>query len=427
MLEVREGLKMSRRLCTVLALFLTFSSLPFTARAKWWIFGQSENVISTRYLYLNGVSYDELGDKVVLYADALENGQAVLRGKAATSVSAVGAVQVSRDNKTTWEKAKRSPDGTFEYLWRPETGASYTLYVKIIDTTGKTNDIEATRKIVTLSDRSIRSLITAALEKLAASYMAEDPRAFMALVSENYAADSTILDRAIRKDFNLFDNLSLSISLTAATSGGGGKVFAPVSYRRSLVSTKTGKAITDSGSTEFVFSIEGEAAKVFSMKQPLLFGLSDAENVATGSTLGEGPFVVVGSDGSATVTTPGVSPTSGGVAPLSGGGGVAGAPGPKIVDLSTYPLAQKHHLVILDFTQPVDTPFDIIVEESLAQGGPWSVVKETTMPSNTGKDVRVVVMSDAIAQKATFLYYRVIIEKDGKKLMPSNVAVWDNR
>lgn len=50
------------KLLAITLLCLTFTN---TAEAKWWIFGQSENEISTRYLYLNGISYDELGDKIM--------------------------------------------------------------------------------------------------------------------------------------------------------------------------------------------------------------------------------------------------------------------------------------------------------------------------------------------------------------------------
>lgn len=49
-----------------------------------------------------------------------------------------------------------------------------------------------------------------------------------------------------------------------------------------VISTKTGKSYTDRGTTEFVFKIGDKGPKVYSMKFPLIFGLSDAGNVATG-------------------------------------------------------------------------------------------------------------------------------------------------
>ncbi len=44
----------------------------------------------------------------------------------------------------------------------------------------------------------------------------------------------------------------------------------------------TGKLLSDKGITEFVFKLGDGGLKVYSMKFPLIFGLSDASNVATG-------------------------------------------------------------------------------------------------------------------------------------------------
>jgi hypothetical protein len=276
------------KLLAITLLCLTFST---AADAKWWIFGQSENEISTRYLYLNGVSYDELGDKVTVYRETLPEGQLVLRGKAGTTSSQVAVVQVSRDGKATWKEAKRSDDGTFEYGFKPEIGKSYLMYVKIMDTTGKSNDVEATRKEVTVSDQNISVLVRKALDDLIAAYRAEDPRGFMNLVSPDFAADSAILDRAIRKDFTAFDNIDLRYTLNNVTSAGSGKVFVSLSFTRGVTSSRSGKTLTDKASTEFVFSMEDKGAKVFSMKNPLIFGLSDAENVATGTVPSSEPTI----------------------------------------------------------------------------------------------------------------------------------------
>lgn len=277
---------------------IAFICLAFTgvAEAKWWIFGQTENEISTRYLYLNGVSYDELGDKVTVYRETLPDGRLVLRGKAGTTSSQVGVVQVSHDGKATWQEAARSDDGTFEYGFKPEIGKSYLMYVKIMDTTGKSNDVEATRKEVTVSDQNISAVIRKAMDALVSAYRGEDPRGFMAQVSPDFAADASILDSAIRRDFTTFDNIDLRYTLNNVSASSGGKVFVAISFARSITSTKSGKTLSDKASTEFVFSLEGNTAKVFSMKNPLIFGLSDAENVATGTVPNSEPTIRISND-----------------------------------------------------------------------------------------------------------------------------------
>lgn len=265
-----------------LMLITLLALLPATSHANWWIFGQSENEISTRYLYLNGVSYEELGDKATIYRETMENGQITLRGNASTHSSAVGSVQVSSNNKESWEKARKTSDGSFEYSFRPETGKTYVLYVKIIDTTGKSNDVDATRKELTISDQNISNLVRKAMDELISAYRAEEPSRFMALVSENFAADPSVLDRAVRNDFAAFDNIDMRYTLNNVTATKG-QIYAAFTFSRKLTSTRTGQTFSDSGISEFIFTLGEKGPLVFSMKNPLLFGLSDASEVATGT------------------------------------------------------------------------------------------------------------------------------------------------
>lgn len=384
-----------------------------SAEAKWWIFGQAENEISTRYLYLNGVSYDELGEKVTIYKEVLPEGRLVLRGKAGTTSSQVGVVQVSRDGKATWEEASRSDDGTFEYGFVPEPGKTYQLYVKIMDTTGKSNDVEATRKEITLSDRNISSLIRKALDDLIAAYRAEDPRGFMNLISPDFAADSAILDRAVRRDFSLFDNIDLRYTLNNVSSGSGGNVFVSLSFTRSITSTRQGTTLSDRGTTEFVFAMEQTGPRVFSMKNPLIFGLSDAENVATGTVPSSDATITVASDGTVTIGRP-----------AGGGGGTIPAP----MNLVAANSAPNHHLVELTFSTTMDELasqgfYEVVVEESLGSNGPW---QEATRKDF---DTYIQVTSDYIAQQAAVLYFRAkIVRIAGGESSPySNIVSFDNR
>lgn len=396
----------------ILVITLCCFMLTSAAEAKWWIFGQSENEISTRYLYLNGVSYDELGDKVTIYKETLPEGRLVLRGKAGTSSSQVGVIQVSLDNKTTWREAARSDDGSFEYGFVPELGKKYLMYVKIMDTTGKSNDVEATRKEVTLSDQNISAVIRKAMDDLVGAYRGEDPRGFMAQVSPDFAADAAILDSAVRRDFSLFENIDLRYTLNNVSAGAGGKVFVAISFSRSITSTKSGKTLTDKASTEFVFSMDDKGAKVFSMKNPLIFGMSDAENVATGTVPNSEPTINVERDGTATIGTP-----------PAGGGGI---PAPMNLVVANH--APNHHFVDLTFTTPMNEAasqglYDVVVEESLSMNGPWQEAERKDF------DTFVRVMSDNIAQKSAILYFRAkIVRNAGGESSPySNVVTFDNR
>ncbi|MBI4847128.1 MAG: hypothetical protein HY808_00930 [Nitrospirae bacterium] len=267
----------------IAALIMTFM-LSASAEAKWWIFGQSNEEVSINYLYINKVASEEGGPKLVIYKESLSDGMITVNGKASVRKGKIGGVRVTTDNKEKWEDAKFSDNGAFEYLFRPETGKSYVIYVEIMDTAGKTNDIESTRKEVTVSDESVQSLIKEALDRMIEAYRNENAGLFMSYVSEEFAGDAVNLDRAIRKDFSAFDNIDIRYTINNIASNDKG-VFVSLNFNRTVISSRSGQTFTDKGITEFVFRNGEEGPKVYSMKNPLIFGLSDAAEVATGTVM----------------------------------------------------------------------------------------------------------------------------------------------
>ena len=287
-------MKRTFMLLLILALILGFGS---QGEAKWWIFGQSNEEVSFSYLYLNSVSYEESGPKVSVPKSSLQDGQLRINGKARVGKGKVGGVRISLDNRATWQDAKVADDGTFELLFRPELARMYVLFVEVIDTVGKSNDVEKTRKELTVIDSNAQQLVKSTLDELLAAYRSEDPARFMKLVSEDFTGDSTNLDRAIRKDFSAFDNIDLRYTFNNISIDPTGRAFAAITFSRSVTSSKSGKTLTDKGNTEFIFKMENGAAKVFSMKNPLIFGLSDPEDVATGTGQISDPQLLVDGSG----------------------------------------------------------------------------------------------------------------------------------
>ncbi len=254
-----------------------------SAEAKWWIFGQSQDEITVKYLYLNGVSFDEGGQKVMLIKEMLPNGAIEIKGKASAGTAKIGAVQISTNNKVKWEKAKLDKDGTFDYVFVPQMDKTYDIFVKIMDTRGKTNDIERTYKQVTISASSLRDLVTGVLNGLVDAYQTENAPKFDTYISDDFAADKSILDRAVRKDFSAFDKIGLRFTINNITTNKKGDVSVSLTFSRTVTSSQTGQTLSDTGMTEFVFRLSDNGPKVYSMKAPLLFGLSDASNIATGN------------------------------------------------------------------------------------------------------------------------------------------------
>lgn len=255
------------------------------ADAKWWIFGKSKTEVGLKYLHINKVSADETGPKVKVFREMLA-ADGMIRITGRTSGGQTGSVRISLDDKATWQDVRFADNGTFEFSFKPEPGRTYAMLVEVTDTAGRTNKPEETRKEITLSEENIQAKVKEALDALFQAYAREDLRKFMAGVGENFAGDRDILERAVKRDFDALSNISMRYTLNSVAAGAQGRVFVSVTYNRMVFVNKTGTSNTDSGSTEFVFdSREGKLA-LYSMKQPLMFGLSDAENVATGTVLG---------------------------------------------------------------------------------------------------------------------------------------------
>ncbi|MBA4396094.1 MAG: hypothetical protein C0394_01700 [Syntrophus sp. (in: bacteria)] len=297
--------KTARISITMFIIMLILSSAG--AEAKWWIFGQSEDDVNIQYLFLNKASFDETGSKITLYQEMLPDGKITITGKAVVGKGKVGGARISLDNKESWNDANLSEDGAFEYSFRPELGKKYVIYIEVSDTTGKTNDVKATYREVTVSDRNVMSIVKEALDGLIDAYQRHDAKTFMSLVSEDFAGDMTNLDRAIRKDFSSFDNISLRYTLNNVSSDSRG-ISVSLSFSRNLISTKSGQSLKDKGITEFVFKLGEKGAKVFSMKNPLIFGITDASNVATGTVkpMTSDPLIVVDNKGNAKTVSPDV-------------------------------------------------------------------------------------------------------------------------
>ena len=408
--------------CTVLTTLILLTFLISTPiHAKWWIFGQGNDEVSIKYLYVNDFSYDEGTEEITLYRSFLSDGNITIRGKASVKKGSIGSVQISLDKKATWNKARLSKDGAFEYIFKPEAGKSYEMYVKILDTSGKTNDVDETRRVIKISEEDIRAAILEVLNQLTETYMAENASKFMEYVSENFDGDDLVLDNAIRKDFSIFDNIDLRFRLYNVASGPKGRVYASISYNRFVVGTRDGASYKDKGITEFSFIPEGKGLKVKSMKHPIIFGVSDAANVGTG-------VVVAGLDEDILTVDPrgqiSLKPVSEAVNEDDDetGGVASGIPTPQNLRIVE---GTKHHRILLDFDWDWDmqdlADYELIVEEAHSSDGPWS--EELRIP---GDDTYIHLTTDAIAQEATILFYRIKLTRSGAVGAPSNVVAWDN-
>ena len=267
-----------------------------SADAKWWIFGKSKSEAGLKYLYINKLPADETGPKVKLFREMLGS-DGLVRITGRTSGGQTGAVRITLDDKATWQDVKFADNGTFEYSFKPEPGRTYAMLIEVTDTAGKTNNVDETRREIALSEENVQAKVRETLDGLFDAYNKEDLQKFMSYVGDDFAADKDILERAVKRDFDALSSINLRYTLNNVAAGAQGRVFVSVTYNRMVFVNKSGQTSTDSGSTEFVFDSKEGKLSLYSMKQPLMFGLSDAENVATGETGGNTSANLVLDDG----------------------------------------------------------------------------------------------------------------------------------
>jgi hypothetical protein len=256
--------------------------LPGNAEAFWWLFGRTQGEVQFSYLYINNTPFDESEESITLYKEFMPDGLVHIRGRALAGRSKIGSVMVSIDGKVTWQDAMLSDNGAFEFSFRPEIGQVYHIYVEAMETAGRTNDIDETGKIVTVLDSTIKSRVINVLDGLFNSYTGRDARGFMDLVSSDFTGERFLLEKAVLNDYRIFSNIDLRYSLTSVSTDAQGRAFAMITYERSVVLKADGKTYRDSGITGFSFTPEGGELKISMMRNPVIFGVSNAYEIASG-------------------------------------------------------------------------------------------------------------------------------------------------
>lgn len=120
------------------------------------------------------------------------------------------------------------------------------------------------------------------LAVLAVAYQQENLRGFMQLVSPDFLGDDFLLDRALRRDFRAFDNINLRLSASSINIDARGRAQVLTSYNRSVASQKDGQTYIDRGLTQFTFHLHNGKVKLYDMRYPIIFGVSEASQLATG-------------------------------------------------------------------------------------------------------------------------------------------------
>lgn len=257
--------------------------LPFAAQAAWWEFGRSAGEPYFSMLRFNNVDAEQRDDMLVLTRDDLIAGSVVVRGRAEVGRGEVGLVEISLDSGKTWSGATLGERGMFTYEFAPQLDREYPFRIRAISTTGvATGPEEHDFKLLVSSADGAREA-RAAFMKLLDAYQREDRASFMRGVSENFEGNLGALEDGLAKDFRYLDDIR--IQATVSRINRQERTYEIYfTYNRQVRPVKSVKLLTDSAASIVGFRLESGGMKLVRMSAPLIFGVSEAEDVATSVT-----------------------------------------------------------------------------------------------------------------------------------------------
>lgn len=128
-----------------------------------------------------------------------------------------------------------------------------------------TNSLSASSNV---SDKLIKKTI----DDLIDAYISRSLEKFMSSVDESYTGDKALLDDAIRKDFSLITDISISYTINSIIPDFKEMVLVSLKFTRTYTDITTGTRNIDEGSCTMIFKIINNKPFLYSMRDKPLFG-----------------------------------------------------------------------------------------------------------------------------------------------------------
>lgn len=265
----------------LLALACVLGLAAHPAFAAWWEFGRNPSEPVVTELKFNKVDALRVEQKMLLGLDELERGGVlIVRGRAEIGKGTIGAVELTLDGGKTWFKAALDERGFFTHEFKPEPQREYGFAVRALTVTGASSDAEAHAFLLSVSNETAVDQVRRAFLALLDAYSRENRSAFMRGISPDFDGIVSALEDAVSDDFRYLDNIRIEPNIARIVPFGGGyEVY--FTFNRSVTSTRTGQQLRDSAATTITFQRSAEGFKVSRMAAPLIFGVSNPEDVAT--------------------------------------------------------------------------------------------------------------------------------------------------
>jgi hypothetical protein len=217
------------------------------------------------YLYINKKLITGTEKKITFYREMLPGGILEIAGKGISNAP-IAKIEVSTDNQANWKETPVSPDGTFRMSIKTEMGMNLRILVRVIDTKGNVNNVNATYQEIFISKTALNRAAREALDGLMGAFTENNAGSFMSYFSEDFVGDKSIYDRKMRRRFSRANNMDIRYSVNNITPDSADKVSTSFNFNRRYTSLKTGKTVRDSGVAAIIFRIVNGDLKVYSIR-----------------------------------------------------------------------------------------------------------------------------------------------------------------
>lgn len=253
---------------------------PGSAAAQWWRFGTDAAEPVFTELLFNQVQALDAERVLELDRDDLDGNRLIVRGRVEIGEGRIGRVEASLDAGSSWVEIPFNERGLFAFEFTPEFERSYPFRIRALSTTGvSSNELDHVFDLI-VARSSAQEMVAQAFQRLIDRYQARDHSGFMAGVADDFVGNASALDSALSSDFRLFDGIRIQPTIRRI-SGQAGRYQVNFQFNRQVRAVRTGELFSDRSVSSMIFVRRPEGYLLQEMASPLIFGLSDAAELAT--------------------------------------------------------------------------------------------------------------------------------------------------
>ena len=267
----------------VAVLFMSFLGIN-SADAKWWVFGKAEDVPEISSLFVGGIEVMSLHAELLsLDSSNLETGMVVIKGFGSKAEAPLAVVKISLDDGQTWEDVPIEHEA-FMYQFEPEEDKEYKPRFKIMDTAGAQSDPgDVPRFVLVYKNVDVQQVAEETLRAMIDAYTSKSLSRFSRYIADSFRGDIFALEEAVESDFRRYNSINMDIAVQQVMRS---KNEIRVDFEFDWFATKAsdGSIVNPARErTNYIFRQEEGGYRLLAMADPVIFGISEASEINTGS------------------------------------------------------------------------------------------------------------------------------------------------